>query len=133
MLRFWSSKLDFGRKSRRHASFWGFKASVLKEVSQKSFVFELQTSFLKESRTKASLLIFKASFLKEVSRKSIVFELQSVYFLKEVSQKSFVFELQSFIFEGNLAETLRLTNHVNHTSVDNQNHLNLKSNDHQLT
>ena len=51
-LRFWASKLHFWRKSRRNASFLIFKASFLKEVSQKSF------------------LIFKASFLKEVSQNS---------------------------------------------------------------
>ena len=35
MLRFWSSKLDFWRKSRRNASFLIFNAGFLKEVSQK--------------------------------------------------------------------------------------------------
>ena len=103
-LRFWTSKLQFGRKSRRNASFLIFKASFLKEVSHKSFVFELQSfnfegslaqklrfwssklRFWRKSRTKASFLIFKTSFL------------------KEVSQKCFVFDLQSFIFEGSLAE-----------------------------
>ena len=43
MLRFWASKLQFWRKSRRIASFLIFKASFLKEVSQKCFVFELQS------------------------------------------------------------------------------------------
>ena len=107
MLRFWFSKLHFWRKSRRNASFLSFKASFLKEVSHKSFVFELQSfifegslaemlrfwfsklQFWRKSRRNASFLIFKASFL------------------KEVSHKSFVFELQSFIFEGSLAEMLR--------------------------
>ena len=161
MLRFWSSKFHFWRKSRRKASFLSFKASFLKEVSQKSFVFEFQSfnfegslaekfrfwasmlQFWRKSRRKASFLSFKASFLKEVSQKSFVFELQSFNFegslaekfrfwvsklqfwrksrskasflsfkasiLKEVSQKCFVFELQSFNFEGSLAEKLRLT------------------------
>ena len=103
-LRFWASKLHFWRKSRRNASFLGFKASILKEVSQKSFVFELQSFifegslaqklrfwasklyFWRKSRTKASFLIFKASIL------------------KEVSLKSFVFELQSFVFEGSFVQ-----------------------------
>ena len=107
MLRFWCSKLHFWRKSRTKASFLSFKASFLKEVSQKCFVFELQSfifegslaqklrfwasklHFWRKSRRNASFLIFKASFL------------------KEVSHKSFVFELQSFIFEGSLAEMLR--------------------------
>ena len=43
MLRFWASKLQFCRKSRRKASFLSFKISFLKEVSHKSFVFELQS------------------------------------------------------------------------------------------
>ena len=107
MLRFWCSKLHFWRKSRRKASFLSFKASFLKEVSQKCFVFELQSfifegslaemfrfwssklRFWRKSRRNASFLIFKASFF------------------KEVSHKCFVFELQSFIFEGSLAEMLR--------------------------
>ena len=42
-LRFWASKLRFWRKSRRNASFLIFKVSFLKEFSQKSFVFELQS------------------------------------------------------------------------------------------
>ena len=83
-LRFWASKLHFWRKSRTKASFLIFKASFLKEVSQKCFVFKWR-----KSRKNVSFLIFKASFL------------------KEVSHKSFVFELQSFIFEGSLAEMLR--------------------------
>ena len=61
--------------------------SFLKEVSQKCFVFELQ-SFIFEGSLAEMLrfLIFKASFLKEVSHK---------------------FELQSLIFDGSLAEMLR--------------------------
>ena len=43
MLRFGASKLRFRRKSRGIASFLIFKASFLKEVSQKSFVFDLQS------------------------------------------------------------------------------------------
>ena len=176
LLRFWASKfhfwrksrrnalflcfkLHFWRKSRRNASFLSFKAWFLKEVSQKCFVFDLQSfnfegslaekvpfltsklHFWRKSWTKASFWSFKASIL------------------KEVSQKSFVLELQNFNFEGSLPEKLwisnRLTtkslesqinwqpNHLNlkstdkqnqsnHTSVDNQTHLNLKSIDNQL-
>ena len=158
-LRFWVSKLQFWRKSRRKASFLSFKATFLKEVSQKSFVFEFQSfifegslaemlrfwasklQFWRKSRRNASFLIFKASILKEVSQKSFVFELQSFHFkgslaemlrfwaskfqywrksctkasllsfkasfLKEISQKCFVFVLQSFNFQGSLAEKLR--------------------------
>ena len=42
-LRFWASKLHFWRKSRTKASFLSFKASFLKEISQKCFVFDLQS------------------------------------------------------------------------------------------
>ena len=91
MLRFGAAKLHFCRKSRRKASFWSFKASILKEVSQKSFAFELQ-SFNFEVGSLAEI----ASFL---SCKAT--------FLKEVSQKCLVFDLQSFNFEGSLVEKLR--------------------------
>ena len=119
MYRFWSSKLHFWRKSRTKASFLIFKASFLKEVSQKCFVFDLQSfifegrlaqklrfwaskiHFWRRSRRKASFLIFKASFF-EASFLSC-----TASFLKEVSQKSFIFELHSFVFEGSLAEKLR--------------------------
>ena len=122
-LRFWSSKLHFGRKSRAKASFLSFKASFLKEVSHKSFVFELPSfifegslvekfrfwaskfHFWRKSRTNVSFLIFKASFLKEVSqkklrfwasklhfwrksRKNVSFLIFKASFLKEVSQNS---------------------------------------------
>ena len=89
-LRFWASKLEFWRKSRRKALLLSFKAWFLKEVSQRSFLLELQGFiFWRKSRRKASFLSFKA------------------WFLKEVSQESFAFELQSFIFEGSLAEKFR--------------------------
>ena len=106
-LRFWASKFHFWRKFRRNASFFIFKVSFLKEVSQKSFVSELESftfegslaemlrfgssklRFWRKSRAKASFLSFEASFL------------------KEVSQKCFVFDLQSFVFEGSLAEQLQ--------------------------
>ena len=41
--RFWASKLHFWRKSRKNALFLIFKASFLKEVSHKSFVFDLES------------------------------------------------------------------------------------------
>ena len=159
LIRFWSSKLRFWRKSRRKASFFISKASILKEVSRKSFVFELQNyifegslaeklrfwasklHFWRKSRRIAAFLSFKASILKEVPQKSFVFHLESfnfegslakklrfwvaklhfwrksrrkasflsfkASFFKEVSQNCCVFELQSFNFEGSLAEKLR--------------------------
>ena len=134
MLRFWSSKLHFWRKSRRKASFLIFKASFLKDVSHKRFVFELQSfnlegslaellpfwfsklDFRRKSRTKASFLSFKASFLKEVSHKSVVFE------------------LQSFNFEGSLAEKLRFwASKFQFWRKSPRKALNLKSIDNQIT
>ena len=94
MLRFWSSKLHFWRKSRTKASFLSFKASAsflsfkvsfLKEVSQKPYFWASKLQFWRESCRKASFLSFRISFLKEVSQKSFVFELQR-----------FIFELQRF-------------------------------------
>ena len=76
----------FWRKSRRNASFLIFKASFLKEVSHKTFVFDLQSfifegslaeklrfwssklHFWRKSRRKASFLNVKALILKEVSQ-----------------------------------------------------------------
>ena len=78
------------RKSRRNASFLIFKASILKEVSQKSFVLELQSFNFEGSL--AEMLGFGVSKFR---------------FLKEVSHKSFVFNLQSSFLEGSLAEMLR--------------------------
>ena len=67
MLRFWSSKLHFWKKSRAKASFLSFKASFLKEVLQKRFVFELQ-SFIFEGSL-AETLCFRSSKL-QIWRKS---------------------------------------------------------------
>ena len=121
MLRFWCSKLHFGRKSRTKASFLSFKASFLKEVSHKSFVFDLQSFILEGSL--AQKLRFWASKLGSLAQKLRFWSSKLLFwrksrtkasflsfqasFLKEVSHKSFVFELQSFIFEGSLAEMLR--------------------------
>ena len=102
MFYFWSSKLhfwrksrtkfelqsfDFWRKYRTKALFLSFKASFLKEDSQKSFVFELQSFNFERS------LVQKLRFLSF-----------QVWILKEVSQKGFALQLQSFNFEGSLAE-----------------------------
>ena len=63
--------------------------SILKEVLQKCFVFDLQRFIFEGSFAEIfGFLIFEASIL------------------KEVSQKSFVFDLKNFIFEGSLAEML---------------------------
>ena len=172
MLRFWSSKFHFWRKSCRKASFLSFKASILKEVSQKSFVFDLQ-SFIFEGSL-AEKLRFGASKLQfwRKSRRKASFLSFEISILKEVSHKSFVFDLQSFNFEGSLAEMLGFwssklrfwrksrrkasflsfkasilkevsqksfvwQNNLNHTSVDNQltwtsNHLTAKSLESQI-
>ena len=124
-LRFWASNFHFWRKSRTKVSFLIFKASFLKEVSHKSFVFELQSfifegslaemlrfwssklRFWRKSRTKASFLSCAASFLRK-SRTKASFLSCTASFLKEVSQKSFIFELQSFDVWRKLREkTLR--------------------------
>ena len=107
MLRFRASKLHFWRKSRRKASFLSVKASILKEVSQKSFVFDLQSFILEGSL--AEMLRFRASKLHfwRKSRRKASFLRFKASFLKEVSQICFVFDLQSFVFEGSLAEQLQ--------------------------
>ena len=83
MLRFGAAKLHFCRKSRRKASFWSFKASILKEVSQKCFVFELQSFNFEGSL--AEMLRFSASksgFWRKSGRKVSFFSFK-VWFLKE--------------------------------------------------
>ena len=107
LLRFWASKLQFWRKSRRNAWFLIFKASILKEVSQESFVFELHSCNFEGSL--AEMLRFGASKLHfwRKSRRKAMFLSFTVSKLKEVSQKCLVFDLQSFNFEGSLAEKLR--------------------------
>ena len=54
--------------------FLSFEASVLKEVSQKSFVLELRSFMFEGSiAEKLVFLSFEASCLKEVSQKSLFF------------------------------------------------------------
>ena len=100
-LRFWGSKLQFWRKSRRKASFLSFKASILSfegSLAEKLRFWSSKLEFWRKSRRKASFLRFKAS-----------------------------------IFEGSLAEKLRLTkSFASHVSWQ-PNHLNFKSFDIQIT
>ena len=77
------------------------EVSFLKEVSQKSFVFEFR-SFIFGGRLAEKLHFWRKS------RRKVWFLSFEASFLKEVSQKSLVFEFRSFIFEGSLAEKLRL-------------------------
>ena len=88
-------KYHFWRKSRRKAWFLSFEASFLKEVSNKTFVFEFRSfifegnlaeklrfrasklHFWRKHRRKAWFLSFEASFLKEVSQKSFVLEFKT--------------------------------------------------------
>ena len=79
----------------------------LKEVSQKSFVFEFR-SFIFEGSL-AEKLRFRASKLHfwRKSRRKALFLSFKAPFLKEVSQKNCVLELRSFVFEGSLAQKLR--------------------------
>ena len=156
-LRFWSSKFHVWRKSRRKASFLRFKASFLKEASQKSFVFELQNfifegslaemlrfwasklHFWRKSRRKASFLHFKASILNEVSQKSFILIFKAS-FLKEVSHKSFVCLAQKLRLSRRKAsfdKAIWITHQLTTKSLEPQtiwhpNHLNLKSIDNQL-
>ena len=188
MLRFWSSKLHFWRKSRRNASFLSFKASFLKEVSQKCFVFDLQSfnfegslaemlrfwssklQFRRKSRRKASFLIFKASILtsqtiwhpNHLNLKSL--DNQTTWISNHSTSKSLELRInwQPKSFESQItwqpnhlnlesfdvqitwisnhlttkppeSQIIRHPNHLNSESVDNQNHLNLKSDDNQVT
>ena len=102
-LRFWASKLHFWRKSRRNASFLIFKASFLKEVSHKSFVFALQ-SFIFEGISSffdLQSFVFEGSLAQKLrfwawklhfwrkSRRNVSFLIFKASFLKEVSQNSF--------------------------------------------
>ena len=70
-LRFRASKFHFWRKSRRKASFLSFTASFLKEVSQKSFVFEFH-SFIFEGRLaeKLGFSVWKLQFWMKSRRKA---------------------------------------------------------------
>ena len=64
-LRFWSSKLDVWRKSRRKTSFLSiktYKTSCLKEVSQKSFFFELHAFSFKLTTPCYYLLIVTTTY-----------------------------------------------------------------------
>ena len=94
--RFWSSKLHFWRKSRTKASFLSFKASFLKEVSHKSFVFELQS------------FIFEGS----LAQKGFVFELQMFMLEGSLAEKEISDSLES--------QTSWQPNQVNPKSFDNQ-------------
>ena len=158
MLRFWISKCHFWRKSRRKASFLSFKASILKEVSQKSFVFDVQSfnfegslaellrfwasklQFWRKSRRKASFFSLKACFLKEASQKSFVsqnrlnhtsVDIQITWISNQLTTTSLEVKInrQPKSFEAHIDWQ---PNHLNLKSIDNQNHLNLKSDDNQI-
>ena len=119
MLRFWSSKFHFWRKSRRKTSFLSFKASILKEVSQKCFVFDLQSFIFEGSLAKKlRFWVAKLHFWRKSRRKASFLSFKASFF-KEVSQKCLVFDLQSFIFEGSLKFNWHPT-HLNLKSIDNQ-------------
>ena len=127
----WST-CHFWGKARKNASFLVFKASCLKEVSQKCFVFE-----------------FKASFLKEVSQKSFDFEQRSFIFEGSLAEKprfelSSCFSWISWISKPIEFQIERLANQLNFKANDSQTnwisnqmnqiwiHLNLKSNESNL-
>ena len=117
MLGFWFSKLQFWRKSRKKASFLNFTASILKEVSQKSFVFELQSSICEGSLAESFFFgSFKASILKGILQKSFAFELQNFFFETSFADKLY-FALQRFIFE---LQRFRNRLNLNLKSINNQ-------------
>ena len=141
MLGVWSSKLHFWRKSRRNAGFLIFKASILKEVSQKSFVFDLQScvfegSFAEKLRFWASKLRFwrksrrKASFDKiiwithQLTTKSL--KPQIIWHPNHLNLKSIDNQL---IWISNRLRTKSLESQISWQP----NHLNLKSIDNQIT
>ena len=142
MLRFGASKLQFWRKSRRKASFLSFAASFLKEVSQKSFVFDLQSfifegSLAEKPRFWASKLQFwrksrrKASFDKiiwithQLTTKSL--EPQIIWHPSHLNLKSVDNQI-TWISDQLTTESLESQinwqpNHLKFKSTDNQNHL----------
>ena len=81
-----SAQLFRGRRSTFEASTW----KSLKRIGILRPSVWSTCHFWRKSRRKASFFSFKTSFL------------------KEVSHKNFVFEFQNFIFEGGLAEKLRV-------------------------
>ena len=153
----WST-CHFWRKSRRKASFFSFKVSILKEVSQKSFVFELHSfifegsvaemlrfwswnlHFWRKSRRNAWFLSFKASFLKEVSQKYLVFDLETFIFSLAEMLGFLASKLQFWRKSRRKAsfdKIIWITHQLTTKSLEPQiiwhpNHLNLKSIDNQL-
>ena len=181
MLRFWSSKIPFWRKSRTKASFLSFKASFSKEVSRKCFVLELRRfifegslaellrfwssklHFWRKSRTKASFLSFKAWSLAErlwisnrLTTKSLesqinwppthlnlkTFEIQIRWLSHQLTTKIIwiTHQLTTNSLESQInwqPPQLKFNstdnqNHFKHTSIDTQNRLNLRSDDNQI-
>ena len=103
-------EFHFWRKSRRNASFWSFKVSILKDVSGESFVFE-PPSFIFEGSLPQKLRFWAS-------------KLQITWISNQLTTKS----LES--------QTNWQPNHCNRISTDqlttaliynNQNHLNLRS------
>ena len=120
----WST-CHFWRKSRKNASFLSFKASFLKEVSHKSFFFDLQTficegslaqsfwssklQFSRKSRRNALFVIFKASCFQGSLAQKLRFWSSKFHFWKKSRTKasvlifkaSFLKEAshKSFVFE----------------------------------
>ena len=137
-LRFWASKLQFWRKSRRNASFLIFKASFLKEVSQKSFVLELQSFNFEGSL--AEMLGFGVSkfrLLKEVSQKGFVFASKLQFWRKSRRKASFdkiIWITHQLTTNSLEPQIIWQPNHLNLKSINWQpTHLNLRSIDNQLT
>ena len=127
MLRFWSSKFHFWRKSRTKASFLSFKASFLKEVSQKCFVFGLQSfNFEGSLAEKLRFWVSKLQFWRKSCRKASFDKI--IWITQQLTTKSLE------------PQIIWHPNHLNLKSIDNQfnfdwqpNHLNLRSIDNRIT
>ena len=160
MLRFWSSKLHFWRNSRTKVSFLNFKASFLKEVSHKSFGFELQSvifegslaqklrfwasklHFWRKSRTKASFLSFKASFFEGSLADMLGFWSSKLHCWRKSRRNASFLSFKASILKevshkNSFDKIIWITHQLTTKSFEPQiiwhpNHLNLKSIDNQL-
>ena len=125
--RFWASKLHFWKKSRAKALFLSFKVSFLKEVSHKSFVFELQ-SLIFEGRP-AEMLRFWAS--KRLFGGSLAEKLRLTK--SHISWQPNHLNLKSFDIQISWISN-QLTTSSFESQIDWQpNHLNLRSIDNRIT
>ena len=115
MLRFWSSKLHFWRKSRRKASFLRFKASILKEVPQKSFVWQNHLNHTSVDNQ----ITWTSNHLTSKSLESQSIYNRLIWISSRLTTKSLEFQINWQPNHLNLKSTDK-QNQSNHTSIDNQ-------------